>query len=108
MPNKDSTKASEEEQFVAHFQAASGLLARMLYRAVAVQAIDPRTIIANTGSKGLTVKEAAEYLGIGKTSFYKLVRSDLTFPDPVEISPGIERYLESSLDAWRDRKQEGG
>lgn len=104
---KQLVQGSEEEQFVGHVQAASGLLARMLFRAVALQGLPPQQVQAVAGPVALTVKEAYERMKIGRSTFYKLLRTDLNFPEAFEIAPGLERYSLADIDAYIARQKEG-
>lgn len=104
---KELTKASEEDQFVAHVQAASGLLAKMLFRAVAYQAAPQQQATAIAGDKSLSLSQACQCLGISRSTFYKRMRSDLDFPESFEVAPGIYRYSLADLEAYIARQKEG-
>jgi predicted DNA-binding transcriptional regulator AlpA len=49
-------------------------------------------------------KSAARFLGVGNTTFWKLVESDPLFPDAVEMN-GVRRWLESDLDDYIEAKK---
>ncbi|MES2972353.1 MAG: AlpA family phage regulatory protein [Pseudomonadota bacterium] len=55
--------------------------------------------------KILSVKEAANYIGISRSSFYEKTREgskifDATFPKEIWITPGRKGYEARSLDHW--------
>lgn len=52
------------------------------------------------------VAQAAEYLHVARSTFYRLRTTDKTFPKVMYLSDTMPRYRKSELDAWlNSRKQ---
>jgi len=45
----------------------------------------------------------ARFGGLGRTTLWKLKKSDPAFPQPVEITPGVKRYVEAEIQAYLER-----
>ena len=58
------------------------------------------TCISNPGDRILRAADALRKLGIGKTSFYELAKTDPTFPRPIVLSARARGYSEYELDLW--------
>lgn len=52
--------------------------------------------------KLLSIKEIMEMFGISKSTFYRLVRNDPTFPKPVSLGDRRQAFKSSDIDAWVD------
>lgn len=54
------------------------------------------------GDTLLRPQEVMKALGIGKSSFYELLKKDSTFPRPVQILPGGRAvgFIEREVDDW--------
>ena len=55
----------------------------------------------------LTVEDVASSLKVGKSTAWRLSRSDPTFPKPIKLSDRITRWLESDLEDWVLRHKQG-
>lgn len=51
-------------------------------------------------SQYLNATGAFNYLGISKALFYRLIKTDSTFPKGMEITKGKKIYDKRSLDKW--------
>ena len=52
----------------------------------------------------LRAKDAAPYLGIGKSKLYKILKDDPTFPEPIRLSSKCVGWMPRQLDAWLESK----
>jgi excisionase family DNA binding protein len=48
----------------------------------------------------LTIKDVCERLQVRKTTVYKWIREDQTFPKQVRLGPRVVRWDEDQLGAW--------
>lgn len=48
--------------------------------------------------------EVAHRYGVSRASIWRWVKSDPTFPKPVQLSAGCSRWRLSDLDAWEATK----
>ena len=55
----------------------------------------------------LTVEGVASSLKVGKSTAWRLSRSDPTFSKPIKLSDRITRWLESDLEYWVLRHKQG-
>ena len=55
----------------------------------------------------LPVEDGASSLKVGKSTVWRLSRSDPTFPKPIKLSDRITRWLESDLEDWVLRHKQG-
>ena len=55
----------------------------------------------------LTVEDVASSLKVGKSTAWRLSRSDPTFSKPIKLSDRITRWLESDLEDWVLRHKQG-
>lgn len=55
-----------------------------------------------SNSKSYRAKEAAEFLGIGCSTFWKWVKTKPDFPKPIRLSPRCTVIPGDQLIAWRD------
>jgi prophage regulatory protein len=53
-------------------------------------------------SKSLRPKQAADLLGIGRTTLWKLASTRPDFPRPSRLTPRVTVYDRNSLIAWRN------
>lgn len=51
-------------------------------------------------SQYLNATGVFRYLGISKALFYRLIKTDPTFPKGIEITKGKKIYDKRSLDQW--------
>lgn len=51
------------------------------------------------------VAQAAEYLHVARSTFYRLARKDKTFPKVMYLSDTMPRYRKSELDAWLNSRK---
>lgn len=47
---------------------------------------------------------AARY-GVHRTTLWRWAKNDLTFPEPISLSPGCTRWKVSEVEAWEHRKR---
>ena len=52
----------------------------------------------------LTPQKAATYIGVARSSLYRLRENDPSFPQPIAISERRFAYVRSELDAWLDAR----
>ncbi len=50
-------------------------------------------------------RKGSEYLGIGESMFWELVRKDPTFPKPFRIGPRVTLFAVSDLREWAMSKR---
>ena len=55
----------------------------------------------------LRVEDVASAPKVGKSTMWRLSRSDPTFPKPIKLSDRITRWLESNLEDWVLRHKQG-
>ena len=55
----------------------------------------------------LTVEDVASSLKVGKSTAWRLSRSDPTFSKPIKLSDRITRWLESDFEDWVLRHKQG-
>ena len=48
----------------------------------------------------LTCKQVAAETGISRSTIYRLLEKDKSFPKPIPIGPRGKRWLESDIAAW--------
>ena len=48
--------------------------------------------------------QVAARFGITRTTVWRWVKSDPSFPRPVSLSPGCTRWRLSEIEAWEQRK----
>ncbi len=48
----------------------------------------------------LRTKDVCDLLGVSKTTFYEIVKSNPDFPKPIHYTKGTLRYSESEVKAW--------
>ncbi len=53
----------------------------------------------------LTRGEVQERLSISRTSIYRLLESDASFPKPIRIAGRTLRWRESAIAAWIDSRE---
>lgn len=61
-------------------------------------AIDVADLLLNVG-------QAAKYLHVARSTFYKLAKSDSTFPKVMYLSSNMPRYRKNELDAWLNARK---
>jgi len=52
----------------------------------------------------LKAKNAAKYIGVGRTTFLKLSKKE-DFPKPIKLSETLVLYKRTELDEWMDKKR---
>jgi predicted DNA-binding transcriptional regulator AlpA len=52
----------------------------------------------------LRAKDAAKYLGVGRTTFYKWSKRD-DFPKPIKMSEITILYKKNELDEWMEKRR---
>ena len=53
-----------------------------------------------TNDQGLAAR-----LSVSRQTIWRLVKSDLTFPKPIRLTPGCTRWLLSEVEAWEASKR---
>ena len=56
--------------------------------------------MSNLSLNQLRPQQVCERLGCGKTQLYELVKSDPTFPKPIQLSKKWCFWYECEIDAW--------
>ena len=56
-------------------------------------------------SRLLTRAEVQKRLSISRTSIYRLLESDASFPRPLQISGRTLRWREAAITAWIDSRE---
>lgn len=59
-----------------------------------------------TSSRSLRADTAAQFLGIGRSTFWRWVAEREGFPRPRKLSPRCTVFDQTELLAWRDAQQE--
>ncbi|MHC9236614.1 helix-turn-helix transcriptional regulator [Pseudooceanicola sp. 502str34] len=52
----------------------------------------------------LTDKQVGERYGVSRVTIWRWKKTDPTFPNPVNLSPGCVRFRISDLEAWEASK----
>lgn len=55
---------------------------------------------AETRGRGLRPAKAAEYIGVGVSTFWRYAKTIPDFPKPVKLSPRCTIFFESQLSDW--------
>jgi prophage regulatory protein len=55
----------------------------------------------------LTIHEVCEKLKVQKTTVYKWLRDDPTFPKQIKLGPRVVRWREKELTAWLESRVYG-
>lgn len=60
------------------------------------------------GATWLTPEQAMAYLGLARSTFYRIVRDEPAFPRPRYISERNPRWNREAIDAWLESRYEAG
>jgi len=52
----------------------------------------------------IDMKAVAEMICVKPKSIYYIMKSDKTFPQPIELSPRIKRWRKEDIQHWIERK----
>lgn len=63
---------------------------------------------ANAGRLTYRAKEVPSAIGVGKTKFYEIVSSDVTFPQEISLGPRARGYLKTEIEAWLEARKCAG
>ena len=54
----------------------------------------------------LRLSQVAKYLGVSRSTFYRLVESDKSFPKAIELTDQIRVWDQADVSAWIENKKE--
>lgn len=57
-----------------------------------------------TASPYLSVRQAVERYGVNRSTLWRWLKTDPTFPRPISLSPGCSRWKLAELEAWEAAK----